>query len=443
MKKIIRLIILLVVASCIFSALAVQAADVPRNRTLIIAQGFDPVYLWPNGSTASTNLNAGAAIVESFMYTNVRTGEMEPLLAESWEWKSPTALQLNLRQGVKFTNGEPMNAEAAKFSLEVFMDPKITPAYSRYAKPLDHIEIVDEHTIIIHTKDPYPAMFLTLYRAFVVPPKYWREVGGADGFNQKPIGTGPFMLTEWIKDDRLVMDKNPDFWGEAPKGIDRVIWKPVPDDTARAAGLETGEYDLAASISVNSVDRIKNHPDLQLISGLSYRVYAVRLSCLEKDPGPIHDKRVRQALNYAVDKQSIVDNLFFGQAKVLQGQTLFEGQFGFNPNLKPYPYDPEKAKQLLAEAGYPDGFEVSFKFPSGRYAQDREVAEAVAGMLAKVGVKCKMTVLEPGEYLKQLRIRELGPLSFGGSAAPARSPLHNFHVSFRLAIQLLSKSGTR
>jgi peptide/nickel transport system substrate-binding protein len=318
-----------------------------------------------------------------------------------------------------------MNADAAKFSLEIFMDKSITPSYSRYAKPLKRIEKIDDYTINIHTEDPYPALLLTLYRVFVVPPKYWKKVG-KDGFNQKPIGTGPFKLTEWVKDDRLIMDTNENFWGDLPKGIDRVIWKPVPDDTARAAGLETGEYDLIANMSATSVPRIEANPDLQLISAPSYRLYSIILSSLERHSGPLQDKRVRQALNYAVDKNSIIKNLFFGKAKPLQGQVLTEGMVGFNPNLKPYPYDPEKAKQLLAEAGYPDGFEVPFKFPSGRYAQDREVSEAVAGMIEKIGVKTKLIPLEPGEFLKQLRERELGPMAFAGMAPP---PDPHFQIS--------------
>jgi peptide/nickel transport system substrate-binding protein len=276
---------------------------------------------------------------------------------------------------------------------------------------------VDEYTVNFYTKEPFPAMLNSaLPQLYVIPPKYWKEIGGAEKYTFKPIGTGPYVLTEWKKDDRIVMDKNEKYWGKLPRGIDRIIWKPVPDDTARAAGLETGEFDLIANMSINSVPRAEAQPKLKLISVPSYRVYTVNLSNI--DPTPIANKKVRQALNYAVDNEMIVKNLFMGKAKVLQGQLLFEGEFGFNPNLKPYPYDPAKARKLLAEAGYPNGFEATFKFPAGRYAQDKEVSEAVAGMLEKVGIKCKMVQLEGGEFLKQLIARELRPMYYGGSAPP-------------------------
>ena len=312
MKRTSIFVIVLITLALIVLPVLGNAAGVPRNRTFIVAQGFDPQYLWPNASTASTNLNCGAAITESLVWTDPRTGKIEPLLAESWSNINDTTLELKLRKGVSFTNGEPMNADAVKFSLELLMDKKTTPSYSRYATPLKSIEKVDEHTVRIHTKAPYPGLMLTLYRAFVVPPKYWGKVGKA-GFNQKPVGTGPFKLVEWKKDDRLVMDRNEGFWGESPKGIDRIIWKPVPDDTARAAGLETGEYDLIANMSVNSVPRVEANSALQVIAAPSYRIYTARLSPLERHPGPLHDVRVRQAFNYAIDKDSIIKNLFLSR----------------------------------------------------------------------------------------------------------------------------------
>ncbi|MBI4082104.1 MAG: hypothetical protein HY423_05780 [Candidatus Lambdaproteobacteria bacterium] len=412
---------ILAVAAAVLAALpgsSAWAQSVPRHRTLIICQGADPVYLWPNGSTTSYNLNAGAAIVESFVWTDPRTGKIEPLLAESWRFLNETTLQLKLRRGVTFSNGEPFNAAAAKFSLDLIRDAKLTPAYSRYTGPISGVEVVDEYTLNVRTKGPYPGLLLTLYRAFVVPPKYWKEAG-KNAYNLKPVGTGPYKLREWVKDDRLVMDKFADYWGTVPGGIDRVTWRPIPDDTARVAALETGECDLIGNMPVTAVRRVEGNRDLRAIKAESLRVYSLTLSSLKEHPSPLHDKRVRQALNYAIDNNSIVRNLFDGQATVLDGQLLVKGQLGYNPRLKPYPYDPDRARRLLAEAGYPNGFSVPFKFPSGRFAQDREVAEAVAGMLAKVGVKAEMIALESGEFLRQLRNRELGPMHFSGTAPPA------------------------
>lgn len=385
------------------------------SRTLTIAQGFDPQTLWPNGTTASDNLNAGNAIVEALLWTNPATGKTEPMLAERWEQVSSTTTKLTLREGVRFTNGEPLNADAVIHSLKVFMDPKLTPAYANYAAALDRVEKLDDRTVAVHTKFPYPPFELMLTQVYVTPPAYWGQVG-PDAFGQKPVGTGPFKLLEWVKDNRLVMERNAGYWGRGPAGIDRVVWRPVPDDTARVAGLTTGEYDVATNVPIAALDEIKSQPDRAVIETPSYRIFQLIQSSLQEHPSPLHDKRVRQALNYAVDKNAIVDSLFSGRAFLLNGQLLRKEQVGFDPSLKDYPYDPAKAKALLAEAGHPNGFEITFKFPSGRYAQDREVSEAVAGMLAQVGVRTRMTSLEPGEFLRQLRARELQPLAYLGLA---------------------------
>lgn len=385
------------------------------GKVVTIAQGFDPQTLWPNGTTASDNLNAGGAIVESLLWTNPATGKTEGMLVEKWEQASPTSMKLTLRNNVKFSNGEPLNADAVVHSFKVFMDPKQAPAYANYASALDRVEKVDDMTVVVHTKHPYPPFELMLTQVYVTPPAYWTSVG-LDAFGQKPIGTGPFKLTEWIKDNRVVMDRNPNYWGKGPSGIDRIIWRPVPDDSSRVAGFVTGEYDLATNMPISAIDEINSQPDRKVIETPSYRIFQLIQSSLDEHASPLKDKRVRQALNYAVDKKAIIDNLFAGRAFALNGQLLRKEQLGYDPSLKDYPYDPEKAKALLREAGHPNGIEIVFKFPSGRYAQDREVSEAIAGMLTKVGVRTKMTSLEPGEFLRQLRARELWPLAYLGLA---------------------------
>ena len=406
---------LLAATALLAAASLAPSASAQTPKTLTIAQGFDPQTLWPNGTTASDNLNAGGAIVESLLWTNPATGKNEGLLAEKWEQTSPTTMKLTLRPNVKFSNGEPMNADAVVHSFNVFMDPKQAPAYANYAAALEKVEKIDDMTVAVHTKHPYPPFELMLTQVYVTPPAYWTSIG-LEAFGQKPVGTGPFKLTEWVKDNRLVMERNTAYWGKGPSGIDRVIWRPVPDDTSRVAGFVTGEFDLATNIPISAIEEINNQPDRKVVETPSYRIFQLIQSSLEEHASPLADKRVRQALNYAVDKKAIIDNLFAGRAFALNGQLLRKEQLGFDPSLKDYPYDPEKAKALLRDAGFPNGFEIVFKFPSGRYAQDREVSEAIAGMLAKVGVRTKMTSLEPGEFLRQLRARELWPLAYLGLA---------------------------
>jgi peptide/nickel transport system substrate-binding protein len=408
----------LAVAAALLLTGAAQAQTAPpRSRTVVVAQTFDPQSLWPNATTASDNINAGAAIVESLFWANPATGKIEPLLGESFAQVDPTTVRIVLRRGVSFTNGERMDADAAVASIKVFADPKQSPAYGLYSGPIASVDKIDDRTVELHTKFPTPSIGTMLTQIFITPPKYWTTSGIA-GYGQKPVGTGPYVLSDWRKDDRVVMDRNPAYWGKAPQGIDRVVWRPVPDDTARAAGLQTGEYDLTSALAITDVTQLETQPDVQVIGIPSYRIYTISLSSLEENPGPLHDKRVRQALNYAVDKQSIIKNILFGRAQPLHGQLLRHDQIGFDPSIADYPFDPARAKKLLAEAGYPNGFDLVFKTPSGRYPQDREVSQAVAGMLAQVGVRTDMQTLEPGEFLRQLRNRELAPMAFVGLAPP-------------------------
>lgn len=414
------------------TALGVGLAGAAPASTLVVAQNFDPQTLWPNGTTASDNLNAGSAIVEALFWFDPDGEVFTPLLATGYELENDTTVLVHLREGVSFSNGEPMNADAVIHSFNVFIDTAQSPAYARVSDPFQSIERVDDYTVRITLKYPYPPIRLALSQLYITPPVYWNEVG-LQAYGLHPIGTGPFVFESWARDDRLVMAANPDYWGDAPEGIDQIVWRPVPDDIARAAGLTTGEYHVASSLNVTSALEVEANPDLTLVAVPSYRIYQVILSSLENHPSPLHDRRVRQALNHAIDTDTIISELLFGYGVRLHGQVLREPQLGFNPDLEDYAYDPQRARELLAEAGYPDGFTIDFKFPAGRYAQDREISEAIAGMLGEVGVQTNMIVLEPGEFLRQLRASELWPMAYVG-LAPQDDPdlqVSQYHSTWR------------
>ncbi len=414
------------------TALGAGLAGAATASTLVVAQNFDPQTLWPNGTTASDNLNAGSAIVEALFWVDPQGEVFSPLLATGFEMENDTSLIVRLREGVSFTNGEPMNADAVIHSFNVFIDTAQAPAYARVSDPFESIERIDDLTVRITLKYPYPPIRLALSQLYITPPGYWNEVG-LEAFGLNPVGTGPFVFESWARDDRLVMTANADYWGDAPQGIDRVVWRPVPDEIARAAGLMTGEYHVATALNVTSALEVDASSELTLVPVPSYRIYQIILSSLENHPSPLQDRRVRQALNHAIDKDLIIEALLFGYGVPLRGQVLREPQLGFNPDLEDYAYDPQLAREMLAEAGYPDGFTIDFKFPAGRYAQDREISEAVAGMLSEVGVNTNMIVLEPGEFLRQLRASELWPMAYVG-LAPQDDPdlqVSQYHSTWR------------
>ncbi len=388
-----------------------------ESGVLTIAQGFDPASLWPNFSTTQEEINIGNLIVESLFWTSPER-TLQPILATGYELVDDKTAKIALRENIKFTNGEPLDADAVVHSVAVFTDVKQTPGYGRTSIIIDHAEKVDDKTVLLHLKQPYPALELVLGQIFVTPPKYWNEVGGSEGFGKKPVGTGPFKLNDWVRDSHIIMDANPDYWGDAPKGVKQLVMRPIPEDLARAAALLAGEVDIATNLPIAVLPQISAQGDLKVISVPGYRIFTIALSNRPKHTSPLQDVRVRQAVNYAVDKQAIINGLFSGQAKPLHGQVLRADQIGFDASIDDYAYDPAKAKALLAEAGYADGFEVDFRFPAGRYAQDKEVAEAISGMLAEVGIRTKMISLETGEFFRQMDDGELQPMGMFGLAPP-------------------------
>jgi peptide/nickel transport system substrate-binding protein len=213
-----------------------------------------------------------------------------------------------------------------------------------------------------------------------------------------PVGTGPYVFDRWDRGDRITVTANREYWGQKP-GFDKIIFRWISEPSTKIAALETGEVDLVSSFPTTYADRVKVNKNLALrqIPGLRGHGLA-----FDGRKPPFSDKRVRQALNYAVDKDSIIQHLYGGYASRLGGQLLTPAYAGWNPGLKDYPYDLEKAKKLLKEAGYPNGFEVKLDFPVGRFPQVEEVCQSVAGQLARAGVKAKLNALEFGTYLKAI-----------------------------------------
>lgn len=383
--------------------------------TLIVAQGLDPRSLSPLSSTAQQEKNVSNQIVERLVIYSHDGSDFIPILATEWEMVAPDTLQLKLREGVSFTNGEPFDAEAAAFSVNQMIQ---APAYLGFTGMLDRAEVVDQYTINVFAKQPAPERLMVTALAlgsFVYPPKYTQEVGYLEGFATAPIGTGPFMLRQWLKDEMVILDANPNYWGGAP-GVQTLIFRPIPEGSARVAALEAGDIDFSIDIPLDAWDRVKNNPDLVAINSPGGRAF--RLTYATLWGGPLADRKVREAISYAVDRESIVAFMFNGLGKLLDGQPIEPSTAGFNPDLHNVPFDPQKARELLAEAGYADGFDMTFKYSSGRYPQDRQVSEFIASQLQEVGIRVNQVVLESGEFLTQLSKLELRDMFYSGGLSP-------------------------
>ena len=389
----------------------------PQGK-VIIAQGVDPSTLDPMNHQETPVSNVAVNIFDTLLERDQELNVV-PLLAESYRNIAPTTWEFKLRRGIKFHNGEPFDAEAVKFSLERLVDPNLKMRGASPFAPLSRVEIVDSHTVRIHTKAPWPILdtLMSAGQAAMLPPKYYREKEMAY-VARNPVGSGPFKFVRWMKDEQIELTANEQYWRGAPK-IKTLIFRPIPDDAVRVAALQNGEIDIAVNIPPHLATIIANHPKLFLSTAPSVRTIQLMYYTHEFDrqhklvgpyPGPVADRRVRLAMNYAVDVDEIIKSVLDGKG-VRIATLLTSKHFGFDPALKPIKQDLAKAKRLLAEAGFPNGLDVVLNSPQGRYVRDKEVAEALAGQLTKAGIRTQLKTHEWGAYLNgMVYIHKAGPV---------------------------------
>ncbi len=327
-----------------------------------------------------------------------------PGLAESWTLSSDKLKwTFKLRRGVTFHDGTPFNAEAVKFNLDRLVDPQLgSPNRSMYGS-IAKVTVVDDSTVVIETKEPSPALLESLADspASMNSPTAVRTFGR--NYSRNPVGTGPYMLKEWIPGQHCVIVRNPKYQG--PKPIpDAIEYRAVPEGGARVVELESGNADIVTGIPPEAVDRLKRNPRIRLqIVPSSFQVFFE----LNTTKPPFNDVRVRKALNYAVDRQAIVEKILGGFGEVPDG--LFPKGVQGRVKLEPYRYDLGLAKKLIREV-YPNGYKgkVVMWTPSGRYMKDRAVAETVQGYLNELGFETEFRVWEWASYQKTLYRAEPG-----------------------------------
>ena len=377
----------------------------PSGEILVVGFHQDPTSLDPVATTTAAFQSVTAATIEQLIIPNTDGTDIEPWLATEWTWVDDTTLEFKLREGVTFTNGEPFNAESAVYSIDLLLAAE---AYSGYTQDIDSAEAVDDTTLRINLKTPGAAALTALARgSYMYPAKYHAEVG-AEEFGAAPIGTGPYTFTAWNRGSSIEFEANPDYWGDAPK-LAGIRFQIILEEAARVAALEAGEVHIITNLSSTSGDRIKDNDELTWVTREGARQFATFFET--RIESPVQDKMVRRALNYAVDKQALIE-LFGGEATALQGQYLTPGALGYNPDVDPFTYDPEQAMSLLAEAGYGDGFETSIAYTINRYALDKEMGETVAAYLEAIGLRVTQQPMEYGAFRDGFRgdVGALGPM---------------------------------
>lgn len=378
---------------------------------LIIGFRGDAATLDPHMRSETTTLNLQAHIYD-YLFNYGVDGSIKPHLGLSLENVDDTTWLLHLRQGVQFTNGEPFNAEAAAYSINrAKTHPRSQTAH--FLAAVERATPVDEYTVEITTLGPRPLLLLDLtHSVMMVPPRYVEEVGDAE-FALKPVGTGAYIFEEWVRDQHLKLTVNPDWWGWQEgfvPDITRVTMRPIPETATRVAALVTGEIHVAESIAVEDIPRVEASPDHYVARTPSQRVIYLTMDYFrEKDspgmapgqPNPFMDRRVRQAVYHAINKDEIIE-FVMGGAAYPADQFVHPNAYGFNPNLKGFPHDPDRARELLREAGYPQGFRVRIDVPNDRYINDADIAQAVAGQLRQVGIDAWVNATPRAEFFPRV-----------------------------------------
>jgi peptide/nickel transport system substrate-binding protein len=381
------------------------AARAQAPETLVVAQGVDMQTGDPHKTTLTHAVNVLANLYDTLVGRDASLA-LRPGLALSWRAVDPTTWEFKLRPGVKFHNGEPFNAQAVKFSFERMLDPKTKWPGAGALRPIKTVTAVDDATVRFTTERPWPLMPRYLgYYGMVVPPGLLAQ-GGDEALIRHPVGTGPYKFVRWVKDDRVELEANPDYWGGKPR-IGRVTFRAIPSESSRLAELLAGSVHLINLVPPELFKPIQDSPRAKLVEGRSLSVYFViaNLVNIAKDR-PLADRRVRQALNHAVDRQAILASIMHNVGKPV-ATVCTEVMLGCDASIPPFVYDPERARALLREAGYPNGFDFSISTTSGAYPGDRDITLAVADQLNRVGVRTRVNVTEYGVQLKAVQGRQL------------------------------------
>lgn len=377
------------------SASAASGTSSNDSTTLTLAINADILTTDPqalnNGTTTSVLYNVFSNLVK---YDDA--GEIVMDLAESYELlEDQVTWEFKIREDAVFHDGTPVTAEDVAWSLTRVMTDESSSDYMNFS-PLAEAVAVDDYTVHVVSDDPYPIMLQLLCKggAAVLPKAYFEE-NGEEAWLANPIGSGPYQLTEYVKDDHVTLVPFADYYGEQNPDWEGVIFRVVPESSTRVGELIAGNVDAVNMVIPTEWERVNGNEGTAVVNGPSTRVYQL---ALKTDKGPTADLRVRQAIDLAIDDQTIVDTILQGAGTPMLTRVP-SGVNGCNEDLVgKYNYDPERAKELLAEAGYPDGFSMKIEAPTGRYTMDAEISQAIVAMLSQVGITVDLQLLESSAY---------------------------------------------
>ena len=403
---------------CALIAATVVGLSGARAVELRIGLAADVTSMDPHFLNFAPNVNVGWHVFDALTHVDEDT-RLIPGLAVSWRAVDPTTWEFRLRRGVRFHDGSELTAEDVVFSIERTLQVA-NGQFRVFTRRIVAKEIVDAHTLRLKTATPYAMVPYDLDSVFIVSKKAAARARPEDFDSGKAmIGTGPFRFLRFARGDRVELARNDAYWGGKPDW-DKVSFRIVPTDPARLAGLLSGDLDLIEQVPTADLQRVRRDPRLATAQKVSWRTIFFHLD-QHHDGAPFGDLRVRRALSKAIDRQAIAERLMDGAA--LPASNLVSPPvFGYAADLKPEAYDPQGARRLLAEAGYPNGFAMTLSAPNNRYVNDEQIAQAVAQMLARVGIRARVETFPLNVYLTrgakgEFAFAMLGWGSFSGDLA--------------------------
>jgi peptide/nickel transport system substrate-binding protein len=387
---------------------------------------LDPQFL-----AAQPNLTVARHMFESLTDVDPQT-RLIPGLAERWRALDATTWEFNLRRNVRFHDGSPFTAEDVAFSLARPLSIKGSPGgFAAFVRAVDSTTVVDAHTIRVKTKYPYGALPEDLNSILIVSKKHALTAGPEDfDAGRALVGTGPYRFVRYQRGDRLELARHEQWWGKAP-AWDKVTLRIVPADPSRTAALLSGELDVIEHVPSADIKNINKNNKLHVTQTTSWRTILLHLDQYRSQPpgvtdlngkplpaNPFMDLRVRRAISKAINRTAIAERVMEGLA-VPAANIVSPGVFGHNTALKAEPYDPDGAKRLLAEAGYPNGFRVVLTGPNNRYINDEQVLQTVAQLLTRAGIQTRVEAAPMSAFLGRVRKEETGfaLLGWGSFAA--------------------------
>jgi len=437
----VRILKVLVATYAILAAAApALGQDRMKAEEVIVAFAAEPRTLLPNTIVDWTTNNMVEHMYDRLVDRDPKTYKPIPMLATSWRVVDNTTWEFSLRKGVKFHNGEEFTADCVKATMAYLKDPANKTHYAPRWSLVKDVQVVDPYTVRFVTEKPWPGLIdrISLGDVLIMPAKTLKEQG-APGLLAKPVGTGPFKFSQWVRDEKLIVTRNDDYWKGKPE-LKKVTFRFIPEFSARLAALLAGEIDIMKDVPPHAVDLVNASGKATVRATVSSRINYLALVNLK--PGPMQDLKVRKAIAHAVNVDELIQNVLRGRASKMCG-ALSPINVDYSPKVQCLKYDPKQAQALFKEAGVdPKTLTLTLDTPSGRYPLDKDISQAIAAQLGRLGITVNVVVNEWGTHLDKIKNRTTGDMFFLGWG-PALDAQNTIEQLFQGSMTYSSYGGNK